>query len=247
MKKGLKKIFAVVAALTLSMGMATTAFAAENMGITVNGNGIVLATPDTATIYLSVRSIDKTALAAQEANNKIITEITKAMLNMGITPEDIVTSYTHVYPTYSYDSMGNIKETQYQAYASLQVSTKDIDNAGLYIDNALAAGATGFDSVFFSLSDTSVYYAQALQIAVKNARNSAQAIATACGRDLGDIVAVSEMTSNFYYENAVSDTYKEHSEMSINDRDGAVPRYETQISYGDIQVSARITAVYRFN
>ncbi|MBR5123094.1 MAG: SIMPL domain-containing protein, partial [Anaerotignum sp.] len=136
-----KKFAAVLAAtMALSLGMSGFAYAADGE-INVNGTGIVMADPDTASISLSVETMGKSSEAAQKENNLILQKVTKAMQQMGVAKEDIVTTYTSVYPQYNYnDETGKRTVLGYYSYTDLQVTTKDIDNAGKYIDAALKAG-----------------------------------------------------------------------------------------------------------
>jgi uncharacterized protein YggE len=159
---------------------------------------------------------------------------------MGVTKENIVTTYTSVYPQYNYnDETGKRVITGYQSYTDLQVTTKDIDNAGKYIDTALKAGATGTNGVDFSVADQSQYYGQALQIAVKNAGKSAQSIADAYSRQLGDVVSVTENSRNAYYTESVS-----MNKMMATEDSAAAGG--TTISYGKIQITANISVTYSF-
>lgn len=241
MKKWKKIAVTLAAAFVLSLGAAGMAYAAESE-INVNGTGIVMADPDTAKISLSVETMGKTSEAAQKENNQIIQKITKAMQNMGVTKEDIVTTYTSVYPQYNYnDETGKRVVMGYQSYTDLQVTTKDIDNAGKYIDAALKAGATGTNGVDFSVADQSMYYGQALQVAVKNAEKSAQSIAQAYGRQLGAVKSVTENSRNAYYTESVSMNKMMAAEDAMADAGGG-----TTISYGKIQITANIAVTYGF-
>ena len=235
-----KKIAAVLAAaMVLSLGMSSMAYAAAGE-INVNGMGVVMADPDTAKISLTVETMGKTSEAAQKENNLILQKVTKAMQNMGVTKENIVTTYTSVYPQYNYnDETGKRVLTGYQSYTDLQVTTKDIDNAGKYIDAALKAGATGTNGVDFSVADQSQYYGQALQIAVKNAGKSAQSIADAYGRQLGDVVSVTENSRNAYHTESVS-----MNKMMATEDSAAAGG--TTISYGKFQITANISVTYSF-
>ena len=116
-----KKFAAVLAAtMILSCGMTGFAYAAEGE-INVNGMGVVMADPDTAKINLSVETMGKTSEAAQRENNKILQHVTKAMQNMGVTKENIVTTYTSVYPQYNYDDKTGERTTfGYRSYTDLQ-------------------------------------------------------------------------------------------------------------------------------
>ena len=235
-----KKALAMLT-MMLIIGSSSVVYAAEGE-INVNGTGIVMADPDTAAIRLTVETTGKTSQAAQGENNKILQKITKAMLDMGITKENIVTTYTSVYPEYNYnDETGKRTISGYQSYTELQVKTKDIDNAGKYIDAALKAGATGTNGVDFSLADQSVFYGQALQTAVKNAEKSAQSIAQAYGRDLGAVKSVTENSRNAYYVESAS-----MNKMMAAEDSAAAGAAGTTISYGQIQITANISVTYGF-
>ena len=241
MKKWKKFAAVLAAAMVLSLGMSSMAYAAEGE-INVNGMGVVMADPDTADISLSVETTGKTSEAAQKENNKIIQKVTAAMQDMGVTKDNIVTTYTSVYPQYNYDDNGNRSVMHYRSYTDLQVTTKDIDNAGKYIDAALKAGATGTNGVSFSVADQSAYYGQALQAAVKNAEKSAKSIADAYGRPLGAVKSVTENSRNAY---AVETANLTMSKMMATE-DSAAAAGGTTISYGKIQITANIAVTYSF-
>lgn len=242
MKKWKKALAVLTATVVLAVGGSCMAYAAEGE-INVNGTGIVQADPDTAEIYLSVETTGKTSQAAQKENNKIVQSVTKAMAELGITKENIVTTYTSVYPMYNYDdATGKRTVTGYRSGTDLQVTTKDIDNTGKYIDAALKAGATGTNGVSFSIADQSVYYGQALQVAVKNAEKSATSIAQAYGKPLGAVKSVSELSRNAYY---VEDAkYSMAMEEAVADT--AAGDNGTSISYGKIKITANISVTYGF-
>lgn len=239
-----KKIAAVLAAtFALSIGAASMAYAAEGE-INVNGTGIVQVDPDTADVYLSIESKGKTAQTAQKENSKLVQSVTKAMQEMGIAKENIVTTYTSAYPEHRYDNeTGKSTIIGYCSTTDLKVTTKDINNAGKYIDAALKAGATRVNGVEFSLSDQSAYYCQALQVAVKNAEKSATSIAQAFGKQLGAVKSVTETSRNMYHvESAELPMMKEEASMDMSTNSVA----GTAISYGKIQITANITVTYAF-
>lgn len=243
MKKWKKLSMLLAAVLALSLGASSLAYGAETGEINVNGMGIVMADPDTADIYLSVETMGKTSEAAQKDTNKIVQAVTKAMLDLGITKENIVTTYTSVYPQYNYnDETGQRTVTGYRSNTDLQVTTSDIDNAGKYIDAALKAGATGTNGVSFSVADQSLYYGQALQVAVKNAEKSAASIAEAYGRPLGAVKSVTENSRNAYYV----ETASMNKMMAAEDAAVASGGGGTTISYGKIQITANISVTYGF-
>ena len=239
MKKWKKGLLTLTAAMGLVLGCSSLAYAAE---ITVNGTGVVLADPDTADISLNVETTGKTSSAAQKESNKIVTAVKAEMKKMGIAEEDIITAYTSVYPMYAYDEKTDKRTVSgYRSNTELQVSTNDIDNTGQYIDAALKAGATGTNGVSFSVEDQSVYYTQALQLAVKNAEKSAAAIAQAFGKPLGEVTSVTENSRNVYYRETANFSKAMVTEEAAADAAGG-----TSISYGKIEVTANLSLCYDF-
>ena len=241
MKKLKTLLITTSLATVLAFGSATSVFAAEGASITTNGTGIVTVQPDIATASLSIQTSGKTANAAQSENNKISTKVVSKLIEMGIAKDKIITNYSSVYPTYQYDEItGKAKISGYQANVNLDVTVKDIDNVGTYIDAALQAGATGFHSVAFSLENPNEYYIQALQAAVKNAAISANAIAAAYGQPLGQIQAVQEQASYTSYQ----EDSAVYSEKALYSGAGGSSERGTEIHYNKIQVTASITAIY---
>ena len=221
MKKWARGLVVCAAAAVLSIGAACMAYAAEGE-INVNGTGVVQADPDTADISLEISTDGKAAQAAQKENNRITAAVTKAMTDLNVKKDDIVTAYTSVYPTYRYnDETGKRTITGYHAETHLQVKTKDINNTGKYIDAALQAGATGTNGVSFSIADQSKYY----------------------GKPLGAVKNVSEISRNYYYMN--TDSNAKSSMMATEDAvaDGGLG---TTISYGKIEITANISVTYGF-
>lgn len=242
--KNWKRMFIVcAAAMTLALGCHSVAFAAGEISVT--GTGVVMTKPDTATLWLSAEAEGKTAETAQRESNKIIQKVTNAMLNMGIREDKIVTTNTSVYPVYQYTDSGKRDITKYHSYATIRVTTTDIDNAGKYVDAALKAGATNIDGVSFSLEDKSPYYTQALEAAVKSAESSAAAIAAAYGKPLGEVKSITENTRNVYYTEAEEEPIV-MADMAM-DLDGAAKSARgTDIRYSDVRISADISVVYNF-
>ncbi len=242
MKRLFRTLIGISLAAVMTLGMASVSFAAENAGITVNGRGIIMVDPDMVKIYADIETTAKTASEAQNENNKISEKIKAAMAAAGIKDEDVLTESAYVYPESVYDE--NLKKsvtTGYTAYTTLSFATNDIDNAGKYMDTALAAGATGCN-VSFYLKDSSVYYADALKEAVKSAKSSADAIADACGVTLKGIVSVDETSSNYSVAEATAEKAA-FGNMAVSDST-ASNGASTQIGYDKISITARVTITY---
>ena len=256
MKRNLQRMMVWAVAAALAVGMQTAVFAADTTPvvatstatstISVNGQGEVLVKPDLAMVSLEVEHTASTAAEAQQKVTDGVTSILAAMQKLQIPEEDIVTSYVSVSPVYRYDDNGTRTQNGYRAYTSLQVRTNDVDHVGTVLDTGLQAGATGTSGVSFTLENPSVYYGQALREAIRTAESSAQTIANAYGKSLGDVIAVTEQSSN---TSSVDKYYAEASTMNAMREDATSAGgggSSSKIAYEDISVYASVEVVYGF-
>lgn len=196
--------------------------------ITVTGNGTVDATPDKASFDFGVQVNAATADAAINRANEQTQAIIDALKNAGVDSSDIQTSSVSLWPQSSGDGQ---TITGYQASNSVSVSGP-IGKSGALVDAAVAAGANSIYGPSLSVGDQSSYYAQALKVAVADAKTQAQAIADAAGLSLGGIVHVTNTSST-------PTPIYEHAADAV--RSGKVA---TPIEAGTQQIQATVTVTY---
>ncbi len=116
-------------------------------------------------------------------------KITSALKKQGIAGEDIQTSNVSVYPQ-QIDRGGKPVITGYQASISVTAKVKDIGTLGDVITAANDAGADTISGPSFNISENSRYQAEAIDDAVAKARKSAEAMAKAAGKTVGDVLSM---------------------------------------------------------
>ncbi|MBK9927201.1 MAG: SIMPL domain-containing protein [Anaerolineales bacterium] len=166
--------------------------------IQVSGVAVVNVTPDRALIKLGVQSNGKSAKEAQTKNSATISQVVKALKALGIDSKDIATDWYTIEPLYEdYDSL-NIKG--YRIYNIVEVTMRDASKANDAIVAAFQAGANQVVDVQFYTSELRKYRDQARDMAMKAAREKADALSTAAGTGVSCILTINENTqSNFYY------------------------------------------------
>jgi len=206
--------------------------------ISVSGSSSLNVDPDEASIRLTVETKGDTATAAQADNKIEINKVLDALKKAGIKEDDIETSSYYLRPIRVYDS--NTKkylDSSYTQTHSLQVTIKDVDDAGAVIDAAVRAGINNIGNIQFGLSDDlkEEKEAEALNLATKDARSKADSIADSLNTKIIKISRVSE--SNVIYQ-----PYRYvDAEFAIASSDSYE---ETTISPGDVTVTARINIEY---
>jgi len=154
---------------------------ARERTIVVTGDGSVDATPDRATVALSVIVQRPTAQEAQQQSAATMSQVVRAIVAAGVPQTAIRTTTVSLYPQHRPDSGGTGPITGYQSVNRVLVTLDDITRVGAVVDAGVGAGANGVDSVNWTLRDATAYRAQALRMAVQNAQATANAIASAAG------------------------------------------------------------------
>jgi uncharacterized protein len=155
--------------------------AARERTIAVTGDGSVDATPDRATVALSVIVQRPTAQEAQQQSAATMAQVVRSVVAAGIPQTAIRTTTVSLYPQHRPDSGGTGPIIGYQSVNRVLVTADDITRVGAVIDAGVGAGANGVDSVNWTLRDATAYRAQAIRLAVQNAQATANAIAGAAG------------------------------------------------------------------
>lgn len=194
--------------------------------ITVTGNGTVDSTPDQASFDFGVTTNGATAAQALSSNAARARAIIDALKKAGIPSADIQTTQVSLWPQTS--SNGRII-TGYQASNSVNV-TAALGKSGALVDAAVGAGANNVDGPSLDTAQKSALYNKALDSALGDAKQKAQAIASAAGLTLGPALKVREggqATPVVYAEAAL-----------------AAPKAAPPIEAGTQKIQASVTVTY---
>lgn len=160
--------------------------APPSTGLTVVGTGSVAVKPDRAFLSVGVQSTAPTAAAAQAATNRTIAAVLAALKARPVV-QAVHTADISLYPQMPQpDAKGGSsgQPVAFQAIQTLSMTVKDPAAVGSVLDTAIKAGANTQVSVSFGLADTRPARAQALALAVADARSIAQQAARAAGLTL---------------------------------------------------------------
>jgi len=171
----------------------TTAVATATGGtISVSGSGTVTTVPDRGTFTFGVTSPATSARVAFQANAAAMRKVVAALREAGVASADLQT--TQVSLDVRLSQQGD-EVVGYVASSSVTAVVKGLATAGSVVDAAVAAGADSVYGPALSSGDTDALYRQALTAAVADARQKAQALATAAGLTLGKAVEITEGSS----------------------------------------------------
>lgn len=237
MKKSKFILFALSAVFLTSCTIKTT----ENnrRTVSVTGTGSVEVEADNATIILSVITRGKDVGSTARENAEKMTKVQEAVLELGILKEDVSTEHYTINQESNY-SNGKVVYGDYVATNRIRIFVKDLSMAGNVIDAALKAGANQLSSFQYGINSKDVYVKQARTLAVQNAQDTANLLATTSGAFLGRILSINEHQNNFgfYKVSAKAANAVEEAE------DSAASFTATPISGGKTTITFSVDAVY---
>ncbi len=190
--------------------------------ITVTGQGEAVSVPDVASFSFNVSADAASVSAAQEAVTKKIDAVLKALEGLDIEKKDIKTSDYSVWPKYRYNNVQcfsapcppNQVQDGYTASHSVTVKVRDTEKAGQALSAAGDNGATNLSGLSFTIDEPEKMREEARKVAIKDAREKAEALAKALGVRLVRVVG--------FYDSSEGGPVPMYREMSSMAGDMAV-------------------------
>lgn len=194
----------------------------------VAGTGEAVGKPDIAMLNVSVRTEKEKTEQAMKENTEKANNIIDFLKNQGIEEKDIKTSALSVYPIYKenkivYEYNFVERETQekkdeledrirgYEVFNNIEIKLRDIEKAGLIIDEVIKLGANEISNLNFIVENSEDLKKIAREKAVENAKEKAEKLASSLGLKIVKITGFYEETSYPYGMGGGMDFAKEAS------------------------------------
>jgi uncharacterized protein len=198
----MKRLFATTWAMALILS-ATTILHAQTATpgssdtrrttrITVGGDSIVQAQPDTAILTISVVTQARRAIDAQQENATKSDAVVQALKAAAGTGAEVKTSGYSVQPQRMYRENQPPTITGYEVRNTVTVTMGDLKKVANVIDAASQAGSNDIAGISFTLREDRPARDRALMQATQEAMSKAEMVARALGRKVTRIVEVQE-------------------------------------------------------
>ncbi len=159
--------------------------------VRVVGTSEVKVVPDRAVIELGVYRQAPSAGAAKESEDAAARKLLAAIRANGIEDKDVQTTYLSLQPQVNIHK--GVRTTYFVAEQTLTVTVRDLTKLDTILQSLIKAGGNRIDSVRYEVSDLRKYRDQARELAVKAAREKAQALAAALGQEIGKAHSIEEV------------------------------------------------------
>ena len=203
--------------------------ALENNTMILNGSGQVTAVPDLAVLRLGIQTTGENLTLIQSENARISQALLQAL--EGLNSSDIKTYQYSIHKVYEYEN-GKQIDKGYSVRNIFEIKTNNLDQVGEIIDTAVYYGANVVESVNFELSDSSPYYLEALNLAVKDAYEKAESISNTLN------ITINPIPKRILENSTVIPMAK-----TLNMRESSVT---TPIEGGNILITAFVTVQFEY-
>ena len=209
--------------------------------VSVSAECSVTVTPDMAEILLSVTDEAADATEAQRMNAEKVNAVIETLTALGIEEKSICTTGYDMYPNYDYDEYQKI--VGYTVVTSMKISDLKIEDVGGIVNSCVQQGINGISGIRYTCSDYDTAYQEALASAVAQARETAQTIAQAAGKELGDIVTITEEGQDTSYRyNGLQE-----EKALLADQAAGAAEYDMAVMPGEAQITASVSACWYMN
>ena len=237
----MKRLFTITQLIALVLATSTVLHAQETKTtdtakrqtrITVGGDAIVQAQPDTAILTVSVVTQAKTAIEAQQQNATKSDAVVRALKAAAGTGAEVKTSGYSLQPMRVYRENQPPTITGYEARNTVTLTTGELAKLGNIIDAVGQAGANDITGVSFTLRQDRPARDRALQEATQEAMNKAKVIAQALG---GRVVMIAEVAEEGF-QRPPQPVYQVEALMAKRD-------VSTPIEIGALDITSRVQLV----
>ncbi|MGA7755108.1 MAG: SIMPL domain-containing protein [Candidatus Sulfotelmatobacter sp.] len=151
----------------------------------VGADGKYESAPDTAQLQFNVSVQDETPQAAYQHASKDVEQVRQVLRSNGLDPKTATVGFLSVQPAYEYKPKQHI--VGYRVTTDITLKLKDFGKVGSITQQLADANVSETQTLSYVLENMDDAKNRAVEDAYRHARNSADTIARASGRTLGEL------------------------------------------------------------
>ncbi len=186
MKSAVTLLVVLLFAAGLALGQDRPAVTAQPNTVFVGADGKFEANPDTALVQFNISAQQDNSRAAYDQASKAAEQVRQILRNNGIDPAAAQIGYFSIEPVYDY-KQAKRKLVAYRVNVSVSLKLKDFTRIAPIVQQLSDGDISGDQSISYTLDDIDAAKTKAVEDAYRRARASAEALAHASGRTLGEL------------------------------------------------------------
>jgi len=183
--KRIQFLLAVLILVPAVFGQDHPAVTAQANTIYVGADGKFEAPPDTAELQMNVSEQDNTAQAAYQRASKDVEQVRQVLRANGLDPKMATVGFFSVQPIYEYKPKQRV--IGYRVTTDITLKLKDFTKIGPITQQLAEANVSETQTLNYILENIDEAKNRAVEDAYRRARDSADTLARASGRILGDL------------------------------------------------------------
>jgi uncharacterized protein YggE len=183
--KRMQFLLAVLILVPAVFGQDHPAVTAQANTIYVGADGKFEAPPDTAELQMNVSEQDNTAQAAYQRASNDVEQVRQVLRANGLDPKMATVGFFSVQPIYEYKPKQRV--IGYRVTTDITLKLKDFTKIGPITQQLAEANVSETQTLNYILENIDEAKNRAVEDAYRRARNSADTLARASGRILGDL------------------------------------------------------------
>jgi uncharacterized protein YggE len=220
-----------------AMAQEHPALSALPNSVYVGADGKFEAAPDTAVIQFNISVQEETSQAAYEHASKDAEQVREALRTNGIEPKSATVGFFAVQPMYDWKNAKQ-KLIGYRVTTDVTLKLKDFSKIGPITQQLADANVSERQTLNYTLENIDEAKNKAVEDAYRRARNSAETVARASGRSLGELSYASVDT----FENAR--TPVPHMARAMSMTPNAAPAPTEEFTPQNVTVTAHVNALF---
>jgi len=229
--------------LLILFSVATTALAQDRPAVSAQPNTVYVgaegkfeSVPDTAQIQFSVFAQESTSQVAYQEASKNVEQVRQVMRANGIDPKTATVGFLSVQPVYEYRPKQRV--TGYRVTTDVTLKLKDFAKVGPITQQLADANVSETQTLSYTLENMDQAKNKAVEDAYRRAHNSAETLARASGRSLGELSFASVDT----FENPR--IVMPHMARTMSAMAAATPAPTEEFTPQTVTVTAHVNALF---
>ena len=238
MKTSMAGMLLVILVGTLGLAQDRPTVTAQPNTEFVGADGKFEANPDTALVQFNISAQEETSRAAYDRASKAAEQIRQILRSNGIEPKAAEIGFFSLQPVYDFRTAKR-KLVGYRVNTNVSLKLKDFSKIAPIVQQLADTDITENQTVSYTLDDIDAAKTRAVEDAYRRARESANAVARAGGRTLGELSYASVDT----FENVrIVAPMSPRVMQSMGAANAPAPTAE--FSPQNIQVTAHVNAMF---
>lgn len=186
MKSAVTLLVVLLFVAGLALAQDRPAITAQPNTVLVGADGKFEANPDTALVQFNISAQQDNSRAAYDQASKAAEQVRQILRNNGIDPAAAQIGYFSIEPVYDYKPAKR-KLVAYRVNVSVSLKLKDFTKIAPIVQQLSDGDVSGDQSISYTLDDIDAAKTKAVEDAYRRARASAEALAHASGRSVGEL------------------------------------------------------------